>query len=99
MEKILKKGAVEGLPVINFHTAGIDVGSTLMVVSCTGASGEQCICRTGCFTGELKELVEELKREGIAGVAMKATGVYRMSLYEMPGGCGHPRNADQSGSL
>jgi hypothetical protein len=39
MEKILKNGAVNRLPVINFHAAGIDAGSTLMVVSYTNAAG------------------------------------------------------------
>jgi transposase len=42
------------------------------------------MCSTGCFTKDLKEPVEELKKEGITGAAMEATGVYRKSLYEMP---------------
>ena len=83
MEKIVVKGTISGLPVINFHAAGIDVGSTVMAVSYTDKTGNQCLCKTGCFTEELKELVFLLRDEGIKDVAMEATGVYWMSLYEM----------------
>ena len=83
MEKILKKGTVSGLPVINFHAAGIDVGSTVMAVSYTDNTGYQCLLTTGCFTGELKELALLLASEGVKDVALEATGVYWMSLYEM----------------
>jgi hypothetical protein len=84
MEKISMKEAVNGLPVIHFHAAGIDVCSMLRVASYTGAAGEHCMCSSGCFTKDLKEPVEELKREGITDAALEATGVYRQSLYEMP---------------
>jgi hypothetical protein len=33
------------------------------------------MCRSGCFTKDLKEPVEELKREGLTDAAMEATGV------------------------
>lgn len=83
MEKILKKGTISGLPVINFHAAGIDVGSTVMAVSYTDNTGNQCLFKTGCFTRELRELSLLLASEGVKDVAMEATGVYWMSLYEM----------------
>ena len=83
MEKILRKGTVSGLPVINFHAAGIDVGSTVMAIAYTDSTGNQCLCKTGCFTKELSELVNLLGKEGVKDVAMEATGVYWMSLYEM----------------
>jgi transposase len=84
MENFSMKEAVSGLPVINFHAASMDVASILITASYTGAAGEHCMCSTGCFTKDLKEPVEELKREGVTGAAMEATGVYRKSLYEMP---------------
>jgi len=83
MEKILRKGTISGLPVINFHAAGIDVGSTVMAISYTDSTGNQCLCKTGCFTKELSDLVNLLGKEGVKDVAMEATGVYWMSLYEM----------------
>ncbi|MDR1938913.1 MAG: transposase, partial [Tannerellaceae bacterium] len=66
---------------INFHAAGIDAGSTLTVISFTDPAGKQCVCETGCFTKGLKESVQLLKEQKITGVAMEATGIYRMSLY------------------
>jgi transposase len=83
MEKISTNGAINGLPVINPHAAGIDVGSIEMVISYTNASGQQCVCKTGAFTQDLKELVEVLLQDGVTDVAMEATGEYWKSLYEM----------------
>jgi hypothetical protein len=74
---------LRGIPVINPRTAGIDVGSMLMAVSYTNRKGEQCLCTTGCFTEELKELVKLLEQEGITDAAMEATGDYWKSLYEL----------------
>jgi transposase len=81
MEKIQKNGTVSGIPVINFHAAGIDVGSTLTVVSFTDPSGVQSVYETGCFTKDLKEPVQLLKEQKITDAAMEATGIYWMSLY------------------
>jgi hypothetical protein len=47
----------------------------LMVTGYTNSAGEQCICRSGCFTNDLKELVELPVREGISDTVMEATGV------------------------
>jgi hypothetical protein len=70
----IKSKRNSGSPVINFHAAGMDVGSMLMMVSCTNAAGGHCMCSSGCFTKDLKEPVEELKKEGITGAAIEATG-------------------------
>ena len=70
MEKILKQEMLSGLPVINFHAAGIDDGSVLMVVAYTDSEGKQWVVRTGCFTKNLKELTVLLKSEGVKDVAM-----------------------------
>jgi len=53
MEKVLKKGTISGLPVINFHAAGMDVGNTVMAIAYTDSAGNQCLCKSGCFTGEM----------------------------------------------
>jgi transposase len=83
MEKIQKMGLLTGIPVINFHAAGIDVGSMLMTVSFTDTSGNQCLYETSGFTKDLKELVSLLHEQGVKDVAMEATGVYWMSLYDL----------------
>jgi len=83
MEKVFVKGTISGLPVVNLHAAGIDVGSTVMSIAYTDKQGNLCLCRTGCFTSELHEVVNLLREEEVTDAAMEATGVYWMSLYEM----------------
>lgn len=72
-----------GLPVINHHTAGIDIGSMLMTVSYTGKDGCTYLFECNGFTVDLKALVKTLSDEGVTDVGMEATGVYWMSLYEL----------------
>jgi transposase len=81
--KIKKCDFNMGLPVINHHTAGIDIGSMLMTVSYTGKDGYSYLFECSGFTTDLKALVETLSKEGVTDVAMEATGVYWMSLYEL----------------
>ena len=71
------------LAVINQHTAGIDVGSMLMMVSYTDTSGNQCLIETDGFTHSINALAKTLQQAGVTDVAMEATGVYWMSLYEV----------------
>jgi transposase len=54
-----------------------------MLVSYTNLSGEHCLCKTGCFTKDLKDLVSELTKEGVTDAAPEATGVYWASPYEL----------------
>jgi transposase len=72
-----------GLPVLNYHTAGIDIGSMLMTVAYTGKDGCTYLFECNGFTVDLKALVRTLSTEGVTDVAMEATGVYWMSLYEL----------------
>lgn len=71
------------LPVINHHTAAIDVGSMMMMVSYSDKDGNQCLLEVDAFTESLAELAETLKSENITQVAMEATGIYWMALYEL----------------
>jgi hypothetical protein len=59
MEKILKKRTLCGIPVLNFHAAGIDAGSMLTAVSYTDASGNQCLFETDDFTGSLAPILNQ----------------------------------------
>jgi transposase len=70
------------LAIINRHTAAIDVGSMLMMVAYTDAHGHQHLMETDGFTESLDELAKTLQGEGVTHVAMEATGVYWMALYE-----------------
>ena len=71
------------LAVIYEHTAAVDVGSMLMTVAYTDNDGQQHLMETDGFTESLNELVGILKIAGVTHVAMEATGVYWMALYEL----------------
>lgn len=84
MAKLLKQTtAPMQLAVINQNTAGIDVGSMLMMVSYNDAHGNQCLIETDGFTSSINELATTLKQASVTHVAMEATGVYWMALYEV----------------
>lgn len=71
------------LGVIYPNSAGIDVGSMNMVVSYQGTQGGSQVREYGSYTQELHALAQELKRAGVSQVAMEATGVYWMAVYEV----------------
>lgn len=76
---------LEGLEMINLHAAGIDVGSAENFV-CVPAhavkAGEATVRSFGVFSAEQDALVEWLKACQISTVAMEATGIYWMALYD-----------------
>src|SRR5712671_4051360 len=71
------------LAVIQPHTAAIDVGSMLMMVAYSDAEGRQMLLQADGFTESLDAIAQTLKEAGVKKVAMEATGVYWMSLYEV----------------
>jgi len=77
-----QKGHLQ-LAVIHPHTAAIDIGSMLMMVAYSDAQGNQCMLETDGFTESIDALAETLYTAGVTHVAMEATGVYWMSLYEV----------------
>jgi transposase len=77
--------ALEGLERINLRAGGIDIGSTenyVCVPAHTVKAGEATVREFGVFTAELDESVQWLKDCGITTVAMEATGIYWMALYD-----------------
>jgi transposase len=83
MSKKTKTKNTLQLAVIHEHTAAVDVGSMLMTVAYTDNEGNQQLMETDGFTESLNELVQTLKAAGVTHVAMEATGVYWMALYEL----------------
>jgi transposase len=71
------------LAILNAHAAGIDIGSMLMMVSYTDPSGQQKLLESTGYSEDLIKLAKTLKSEGITDVAMEATGVYWMAVYEV----------------
>jgi transposase len=67
------------MEVIHPHAGGIDVGSEKMHVAV--ADGPVRVFET--FTSALYQLRDYLVREGVRTVAMEATGVYWLPLYEV----------------
>jgi transposase len=83
MVKSSNQASQSPLGIVNHHTAGIDVGGMLMMISYTDAHGQQKLVESTGFTEDLQKLVETLKADGVKDVAMEATGVYWMALYEL----------------
>lgn len=63
MDKITKQTQGLQLAIINHHTAGIDVGSMLMMVAYTDSAGKQCLLETDGFTQSIEHLALILKKE------------------------------------
>ncbi|EHQ28051.1 IS110 family RNA-guided transposase [Mucilaginibacter paludis] len=74
---------MERFELLNPHSAGIDIGSMLMVVSYTDREGMINLREFDSFTSSLYELAELLQKEGIEKVVMEATGPYWESLYNI----------------
>jgi transposase len=77
--------ALEGLKQINLYAAGVDIGSTenyACVPAHTVKEGEPTVQRFGVFSENHDALVEWFIACKITTVAMEATGIYWMSLYD-----------------
>jgi transposase len=78
-----KTDATEGLPPLNLHAAGIDVGSAEHYVAVPSDRDAEPIRRFGSFTADLHRMARWLKECGITTVVMQSTGVYWMALYDV----------------
>jgi len=74
---------IGALEIVNPHAAGIDAGSELHVVSVPEDRSEESVRSFGTFTKDLHELADWLIACGITTVAIEATGVYWVPLYEI----------------
>ena len=85
MEKKAKQKGSNSLQlaVVNQHSAAVDISSMLMTIAYTDNEGQQQLMETNGFTDSLQEAVKTLKTAGVTHVAMEATGVYWMALYEL----------------
>jgi len=77
------KVQVNALEQINLHAAGIDVGAAEVWVAVPPDSAEQSVRSFPTFTADLHCLVGWLEQCRIETVAMEATGVYWIALYEI----------------
>ncbi len=70
---------MKGLAVLDEKATGIDVGSEYMFVSIGGEAGR----KFGTMTCDLHALRDHLREHQVRKVALEATGVYWLSLYEI----------------
>jgi transposase len=71
------------LAIIQQQSGAIDVGSTMMMVSYADQNGEHHLLETSAYTDDLEGLAITLQAAGVQKIAMEATGVYWMALYEL----------------
>lgn len=74
---------MERFELLNPKSAGIDIGSMLIVVSYTDREGIINLREFDSFTSSLYELAELLQKEEVEKVVMEATGPYWESLYNI----------------
>lgn len=70
---------MKALPVLDPKAAAIDVGSETLHVSIAGDTPHVF----GTFTGELERWRDWFREQGVRSVAMEATGVYWLYVYEV----------------
>jgi transposase len=71
------------LEQVNVNAAGIDVGATMHFVCVPQGRDPQPVRSFGAFTADLEAIADWLKQCGVTTVAMEATGVYWIPLFEL----------------
>jgi transposase len=78
-----KPDPTEGLPVLNLHAAGIDVGNRDHYVAVPPGRDPRPVQKFGSFTADLHRMAKWLEACGIETVVMQATGVYWVALFQV----------------
>ena len=80
----MKKQSGKRLPVVYPNSAGIDIAKDIHAVAVpANEAGEQPVRMFGGFTRDLEEMAAWLKDHSIQQVALEATGVYWIAVYEL----------------
>ncbi len=86
----MKKKASSDLEQINHNAAGIDLGGTEHWVCVPVERAEKNVRRFGCFTPDLTAIVPRARAKadwlvecGVTTVAMEATGVYWIPVFQI----------------
>jgi len=77
------KKSDQALKVKYPDAAGIDIGSAVHYVCVPEGRDEQCVRKFGCFTADLYQLAQWLKKCRVKTVAMESTGVYWIPLFQI----------------
>jgi transposase len=73
----------QGWETINFHAAGIDIGSKEHFACVPVGAASKNVRSFGTFTSDLKALADWFQQCGITSVAMEATGVYWIPVFQI----------------
>lgn len=76
-------GRPESIPILNPNAAGMDIGAEEIYIAVPADRDGQPVQRFGTFTNELGRLSEWLQQCRIDTVAMEATGVYWIPVYQI----------------
>lgn len=74
---------LEPMPVIYPNAAGLDIGSTEIMVAIPPDREGKTVRGFGTYTPDLKELADWLSESQVTHVAMESTGVYWIPIYEL----------------
>lgn len=74
---------IEDMPIINRHAAGIDLSGDISHFAAIEIGDELEVREFGGMTPDLHALAEYLTMHKVTTVAMEATGVYWMPLYDL----------------
>ena len=80
---MVRKSKKQPLRVIHPHCAGIDIGSREHWVAVDPDSCDEPVRPFSSFSDDLYAMADWLKSRGVEVVAMEATGVYWIPLYEI----------------
>lgn len=75
--------STEGLPIVNPHAAGADIGAKAIYVCIPGPDQTQIVRSCGTYTADLHTLADWLGENGSQTIAMESTGVYWIPLFEV----------------
>ena len=78
-----EKQQFDVLAQINLDAAGIDIGAEEIYVAIPAGRDTQNVRSFGTFTVDLQSIAQWLHTCGVRTVAMEATGVYWVPLYEI----------------
>ena len=75
--------STQGLPVVNPHAAGADIGAEAIFVCLPGPDQTQIVRFFGTYTADLNAIADWLVEHGIQTIAMESTGVCWIPLFEV----------------
>jgi transposase len=78
-----KQNEKGSMSVIYPNAAGLDIGSTEIMVAVPPDREGETVRGFGTYTPDLKALVDWLREKAVTQVAMESTGVYWIPIYEL----------------